>query len=347
MYALHVGKAKIREIASFFLSHRDQSTRHVVRIAEWEVQFTHQPVRQIGRSREAGRSSRAQIVFHRGHGFDHARHRSNRQHEVVRRVKDLLFVFLHVLRVGQRKAFHHGHQGNVRTKDTSDFRADQLCSVRVFLLRHDRRTCGPLVRHRHETELSGGPDHQFFGETGQVHCADRRRREEFQRKVTIRCRIEAVRRRTIKPQRLCRHMAINRETCASKCRSAQRAFVHPLARIGETRTVTVQHFDIGQHMMAPCHWLRDLKVGKARHDPISASFGLTEQGFHQRLNGTINRVTLVTNPKAEIDSNLIVTAAGCVQTACRLAYDFFQTRFDVHVNIFERFRKREVSAFDL
>ena len=100
-------------------------------------------------------------------------------------------------------------------------------------------------------------------------------------------------------------------------------------------------------MVAPCDRLRDLKVGKARHDPISASFGLTEQGFHQRYNRAINRVALVTNPKAEIDGNLIVTAARSVQTACRLAYDFFQTRFDVHVNIFERFRKHKVSAFDL
>ncbi len=71
-------------------------------------------------------------------------------------------------------------------------------------------------------------------------------------------RIQRIRHRPIKTQRLSRHMPINRKGCARQCRSPQGGFVHAFARICKTRTITGKHFNIRHHVMTPCDRLGDL-----------------------------------------------------------------------------------------
>ena len=119
-------------------------------------------------------------------------------------------------------------------------------------------------------------------------------------------------------------------------------FVLPLAKmagfhagIGKTGPISVQHFNVSQHMMAPCHRLRCLQVRKTGHDPICPRLGLTNKRFLQSDNRRIHRVALIPHPKAEIDGNLVVARSGGVQTARRFADQLFQSGFHVHMNIFK------------
>ncbi len=85
---------------------------------------------------------------------DHAVHRGQRQHQRVRRVKDLFLVLLHILGIGQRQALHHGEKPNHRAQNPPDLGADQFGGIGVLLLRHDRRTGREPVRQHHEAKLS-------------------------------------------------------------------------------------------------------------------------------------------------------------------------------------------------
>ena len=86
---------------------------------------------------------------------------------------------------------------------------------------------------------------------------------------------------------------------------------------------------------------------KARHHPIRARLGLREQGFLQGGHAFDRCVQLIAHPKLEIGRDLIVARPARVQTPSRFTYDLFAARFDIHVNVFERGGKREVSAFNL
>ena len=205
----------------------------------------------------------------------------------------------------------------------------------------------PFVRQPHEAELGRGPDHQLFGEARQVHGADRRGREEFEREVAVGHRIEAVRRGAVEAERLRRGEAVDGEGGSGKGGSPQRAFVHPRAGVDEARPVAAQHLDIGHHVMAPCHGLRGLQVRKARHDPVGPRFGLRQKGLHQRGQAGNGGIALVADPEAEIDRHLIVARPRGVQAACGFADDLFQPRLDVHVDVFEIGAEGEVSALDL
>ena len=56
---------------------------------------------------------------------------------------------------------------------------------------------------------------------------------------------------------------------AGECGGAEWAmFLHARARIGQTRRVSVEHFDVSHQMMAECDRLRCLQMGEARRDPI-------------------------------------------------------------------------------
>ena len=98
--------------------------------------------------------------------------------------------------------------------------------------------------------------------------------------------------------------------------------------------------------MAPCYRLGGLQVGKARHDPIGARLGLTQQRLDQDINRLDRGIALITDPHTEIQRDLIIPATGGVQTTRRIADHVAKPCFDVHVNIFERGRKLKFALLD-
>ena len=75
--------------------------------------------------------------------------------------------------------------------------------------------------------------------------------------------------------------------------------------------------------------------------------GLSQQRLHQRKDAALGRVALVAHPQTKVGRHLVVARARGVQAARGLADDLFQPGLDVHVDVFERSGKREVTPFDL
>ena len=113
--------------------------------------------------------------------------------------------------------------------------------------------------------------------------ADRRRRKEIEREITITHRIERVGSRRIETKGLRRHVTVDREGCTSKRRSPKRRGIHTRAGIAHAAQIAAEHLDVGHHVMAPCHRLRGLQMGETRHHPIRTRLRLRQQRADQRL----------------------------------------------------------------
>ena len=126
----------------------------------------------VGQVRGGGEAATGRFAHDLALGLDRRNHvgeGTQRVAQGVGSVEQRLFVFLVVLVVGQRLAFHQGQQAHQRTEHTAGFATHQLWHVGVFLLRHDRGAGAEAVRQVDELELRRCPQHQLFGETRQVH----------------------------------------------------------------------------------------------------------------------------------------------------------------------------------
>ena len=101
-----------------------------------------------------------------------------------------------------------------------------------------------------ETELRRDPDHDLFGEAGEVRGCDGGCRQSLQREIPVGDAVEAVARGTGKAQRRRRSVAVDGEGGAGESRSPQRTKVHPLARIREAVGVAAEHLHIGHQVVA-------------------------------------------------------------------------------------------------
>ncbi len=183
----------------------------MVRLAERQVQFAHQPVGQIGRGREARAGGG-------GHPFgvgtqrrDHGGHGVQGQVQGVEGLEHRRLVLLHVLGIGQRKTLHHRGQGDQRAHDPARLGPHQFGGVGVALLRHDGRAGGQVVRQGGETEHRRHPDHDLLGQARQVARGDRGCGQAFQREVAVGHGVQTVGHRALEAQVLRRHMAVDGE----------------------------------------------------------------------------------------------------------------------------------------
>ena len=167
-------------------------------------------------------------------------------------------------------------------------------------------------------ELRRGPDHQFLGETRQMHGADAGGRKGFEDEIPVRDGIERIGRRPVEAERFGRHVAVDRIGRAGQRRRAERAFVEPFARIGEPAGIAPEHFDIGQKMMAEADRLGVLQMGEAGQDRVRLLLGPRDEHLLQRRDLIEKRVDGVAHIELEIGRDLVVARAGRVQPPGRL-----------------------------
>ena len=115
----------------------------------------------------------------------------------------------------------------------------------------------------------------------------------------------------------------------------ERAFVHPLARIGETRQVAAEHLVISEQMVAERHRLRDLQMGEARHDRVGMLLGALDQHALQAADRIGRLVAGIAHPKAEVGRDLVVARARGVQPPGRFADQLAEAVLDGHVDVLE------------
>ena len=110
--------------------------------------------------------------------------------------------------------------------------------------------------------------------------------------------------------------------------------------------VAVEHLHIGEQMMAEGDRLGRLQMGEAGHDRRGVGLSLAGQRPHQVIDLLGEGIDGIAHIQPEIGRHLVVARARGMQPARRLADDFGQPRLDIHVDVFQRARKREVAAGD-
>jgi hypothetical protein len=173
------------------------------------------------------------------------------------------------------------------------------------------------------------------------------RRQRLQNEIAVGDGIERIRRRPRKAERFGRHRAIDRKGRAGERRGAERAFVEPLARIGEAAAVARRHLDISQQMMAEGHRLRRLQMREARHHGrrvIERLHGERPLIIRER---SVDAVDRIADPQPEVGGDLIVARARGMQPSGSRPDQFVEPALDVHMDVLERALELEFARFDL
>ena len=94
-------------------------------------------------------------------------------------------------------------------------------------------------------------------------------------------------------------------------------------------------------MVAEGHGLGGLQMGEAGHHGVSVLLGLVYQHRLQFLQSLIEGLKTLAHMQLEVCCHLVVARPGGVQAACSRAHKVAQTRFHVHVDVFEVAAERE------
>ena len=297
--------------------------------------MTNEVVGEVGRGGEArlaGLKHHVGARFNTGH---HVAEGAKRVLDRVDRVEDRFLVFLEVLVVGKGRALHEREHRDEVAIDAARLAAGGFRNVRVLLLRHDGATRREAVGELDEGEALAHPGDEFFRKTRDVHHQKRRSGAEFDRKVAVGNGVERILNDGFKAEEFGRVFAVDRVGGAGKGRGAEGATVDATAHVKETFTVTLEHFDVGEHVVTEGHGLGDLHVGEARHDDVAATLGLFNEHFLKVFDAGDDRVDFAAQIEADVGRDLVVARTPSVQTLAGVADQGRKARFDVEVHVFE------------
>lgn len=320
------------EAASFFRRAADDASDDVVSRAEGNA-ATHEVVGEVGGGGVAhfGRMAHCfGLRFDAGH---HVAEGAKRVLHGVDGVENGLLVALEVLVVGQGRSLHEGQKAHQVAVDPSRLAARRFGHVRVLFLRHDGRARREAVGELHEAEPLAHPDDELFGETGNVHHDDRRGRAEFDREVAVRYGVERILHGAGEAEKLRRHFAVDRIGGAGERRRAQRRDVEARAEILHAAAVALEHFDVGEKVMAERDGLRDLHVREARHDRVAELVSLRREHFLEVLEAADDFVDLGAEIETDVGRHLIVARATRVKPLAGVADQGREAGLDVEVHV--------------
>ncbi len=184
-------------------------------------------------------------------------------------IKDAFLVLLQIFIISKRQSLYGGQHSHKMAHNTASLATHQLRYIRIFLLRHHRRTSAVGIVQLHEEELTGAPKNGFLAEARQVHHQDGGSRQELHDVVPVRYCIQAVAVNSIKIQLLCHIWPVNREGSTSQSTGSQRHDIATLIYSTEAVKIPLQHGEIGHHVMGKQDRLCPLEMGIARHDDIA------------------------------------------------------------------------------
>ncbi len=168
-----------------------------------------------------------------------------------------------------------------------------------------------------------------------MHHDDRSGRAELDGEIAIRDGVERILRNGFKAEQLSGVFAIDRVGRAGKCSGAERARIDAAAQIEEALAVTLEHFRVGEHVVAERYGLGNLHVGKARHDRVPVLAGLRNEHFLQVLDAIDDFVDFAAQVEANVSCNLVVARTARMQALAGVADKRGETRFNVEMHVFE------------
>ncbi|GAC1540638.1 MAG: hypothetical protein NVS2B4_20070 [Ramlibacter sp.] len=111
--------------------------------------------------------------------------------------------------------------------------------------------------------------------------------------------------------------------------------------------IAAEHLDVGHHVVAKAHGLRDLHVGEPREDGVDVGLGQREQGALQVRQQPADQVDLAAQPQAHVGGDLVVAAAPGVQALAGIANQLRQARLDVQVHVLQIELPVETASLDV
>ena len=261
-------------------------------------------------------------------------------------IKDTLLVLLQILVVSQWQALNSGQHSHEMAHNPTGFASYQLGYIRILLLRHHGRASAMSIIQLNKEELTGTPQNGFLTETGQMNHENGSRRQELHNIIPIRYSIQTVAIDSIKIQLLSHKRSVNWEGSTSQGTCSQRHNITALIYSPETVKIPLQHGEISHHMMGEKNRLGSLKMSIAWHNYITVLAG----GFHQSClhiqNQLLHLYNLTADEHMGVQSHLVVTAAGGMQSATSLTNSVSQSFLDIHMNIFQGNLKGEIALFN-
>src|ERR1017187_1879316 len=97
----------------------------------------------------------------------------------------------------------------------------------------------------------------------------RKRLSKFERKITIRCRINAVGRRAIETKYLGSNTAVQRQGRTGNSSRSERRNTEPHVAVVQPGDVALHHADVSEQPMSDQHRLGTLKMGIRGHHRIA------------------------------------------------------------------------------
>src|SRR5262249_46831427 len=144
--------------------------------------------------------------------------------------------------------------------------------VGILLLRHHRTARGERIGQFDKAKFTARPQHQLFGEAAQMHAQDGTSGEEFDEKITIRYRVEAVLTDARKAQEFGDMVSVNGQGSTSQGSCTKRQHVDALTALLQPFLVTAAHVIISEQVMGEKHGLRALEMGIPRDHNITVAF---------------------------------------------------------------------------
>ena len=172
-------------------------------------------------------------------------------------------------------------------------------------------------------------------------------RQVFQCEIPIRHRIQGVGRRPVEAEHAGGPVAVDGKRRAGQGGGAERAFVQAPAGVGNAAAVAAEHLDIGEQVVAERHRLCRLEMRVAGHHRVGVLFGPVDQDTLKRPQPAIEAVEGIAHPQPEVGGDLVVAAAGGVQSAGHRPDPLGQRRLHIHVNVLQRRLEHQPARCDV
>ena len=114
----------------------------------------------------------------------------------------------------------------------------------------------------------------------------------------------------------------------------------------EAREVAREHGEVSKHVVREEDGLRALQMRVARHDRVGIALRRLDERTLQVGDAAEHGERLAAHIEVRVERDLVVAAARRVQPAARLADRVGQSLLDVHMDVFERDGKVEVTVLD-
>ena len=285
----------------------------------------HERLRRVGREEQRiGCSLRKSLAVDL-EPADENGERTERQPNVATRREHRRLVLLQVAVVRQREPLHGREEPGEPADRGSGLPTNELCHVRVELLRHHRRPGRGGLGQFREPELRSRPEHDLLADARQVREEHRCRVEVVEREVAVGDCVDRV------PHLPRRSWQLERRAGERPC--SERALRRRIGCRREACPVAVEHLHPGEQMMTERDRLRPLKMRVAGHERGRLGLGERENDEREGVDRVSRLRARIEDVQPERRRDLVVARAARMDLSSDVAEKALDSRMHVLVRL--------------